>query len=62
MNDLEKKRLSDIRHELMALHDRLVDRAGNGTKKRRTEQEELVWDALDSLEEAIDCVEQALEE
>lgn len=62
MNELEEKRLADIQHGLMELHDRLVDLAGNGKKKRRTEKEELLADALDSLEEAIACVEEALDE
>jgi hypothetical protein len=60
MNDLEKKRLADIHQELMELHDRLVDLTG--TKKRRTEKEELLLDALDSLEESIACLEEAQDE
>ncbi|MDO5549525.1 MAG: hypothetical protein Q4F79_13720 [Eubacteriales bacterium] len=62
MNELEQKRLADIQQGLMELHDRLVDLTGTGKKKRRTEQEALLTDALDSLEEAISCIEEALDE
>ena len=62
MNDLEYKKVSDIQRELMALYNRLVDLTGGGTKKRRTEQENLLLDAMDSLEESIACLEEALGE
>ena len=60
MDDIKRKKLTDVQQELMAAHDRLVDLAGAG-KKRRSEQEELLCDALDSLEEAIGCIGEALE-
>ena len=62
MNDLECKKVSDIQQELMALYNRLIDLTGGGTKKRRTEQENLLLDAMDSLEESIAFLEEALDE
>ena len=62
MNDLECKKVSDIQQELMALYNRLIDLTGGRTKKRRTEQENLLLDAMDSLEESIAFLEEALGE
>ena len=62
MNDLECKKVSDIQQELMTLYNRLVDLTSGGTKKRRTEQENLLLDAMDSLEESIAFLEEALGE
>ena len=60
MDDIKRKKLTDLQQNLMETHDSLVDLAGAG-KKRRSEQEELLCDALDSLEEAIACIGEALE-
>ncbi len=62
MDERKRSQLNEIEKELKELYNRLVDLTESGTNRRRTEQEELLGDALDSLGEAIGCVEEALEE
>lgn len=58
MNELEHKRLSDLFTRAVAVHDELVELVN---AKKNGEEKELLCDALDSLEEALGCMDQAMD-
>lgn len=63
MDEAMRRELTEMQQELMERYNRLVDLTQPAAKKkRRTEQEELLGDAMDSLGEAIECLKEALEE
>ncbi len=61
MDDIRKKRLQASADKLMEAHDDLVDLLP-AKKKKASEEEALLGDAMDSLEEAISCLTELLEE
>lgn len=61
MDDIRKKRLQAVTEALMAAHDDLVDLMP-AKKKKPTEEDGILADAMDSLEECIDCLSELLDE
>ncbi len=53
MDDIKRKKISDLSETLKQVYNSLSDLAGR--------QDELLQDALDSLGEAISCIEEAAE-
>ena len=61
MDDIRKKRLQTVTEALMAAHDELVDLMP-AKKKKPSEEDCILADAMDSLEESIDCLAELLDE
>ena len=60
MDEIRKKRLQMATQALMAAHDDLVDLMP-AKKKKPSEEDGMFADAMDSLEECIDCLSELLE-
>ena len=60
MDDIRKKRLQTVTEALMMAHDDLVDLMP-AKKKKLSEEDGLLTDAMDSLEECIDCLTELLD-
>lgn len=61
MNDIKRARLKTAAETLMAAHDALVELLPE-QKKKTSEEDAILGDALDSLEESISCLTELLEE
>ncbi|MGM9630168.1 hypothetical protein [Butyricicoccus sp.] len=61
MDDIKKQRLKAATQALMAAHDELVDLMP-AKKKKASEEDAMLGDAMDSLEESISCLMELLEE
>ncbi|MDD6611905.1 MAG: hypothetical protein ACI3XW_02565 [Butyricicoccus sp.] len=62
MDDIKKARIHSAVEKLMNGHDELVDLLPARKIKKITEEDAILGDALDSLEECIDCLTELLEE
>lgn len=61
MDDIKRQRLKAGVTALMAAHDELVDLLP-AKKKKTSEEDAILGDAMDSLEESISCLMELLEE
>lgn len=59
MNESKRACIQAAAQQLMAAHDSLLEQLP--TTKRLNEADAVLSDALDSLEEAIDCLQQLLD-
>jgi hypothetical protein len=59
MNDIKRAKIQAAMEQLMQAHDNLLDQLPQS--KRLSEEDELLSDALDSLEESISCLEELTE-
>ena len=62
MDDIKKARIHSAVEKLINGHDELVDLLPARKIKTITEEDAILGDALDSLEECIDCLTELLEE
>lgn len=60
MNDIKRARLQAAMQQLMQAHDAMMDELPK--TKKLSEEDALLDDALDSLEEAISCMEEMLDD
>ncbi|MCD8356188.1 MAG: hypothetical protein LUE11_06415 [Clostridia bacterium] len=61
MDDIKKARIRASAEKLMEGHDELVDLLP-AKKKKASEEDAVLGDALDSLEECISCLSELLDE
>lgn len=61
MDDIKRQRVKAAMETLMAAHDELVDLMP-AKKKKASEEDTMLGDAMDSLEESISCLMELLEE
>ena len=62
MDDIKKARIHSAVEKLINGHDELVDLLPARKIKNISEEDAVLGDALDSLEECIDCLNELLEE
>lgn len=62
MDELKQARIRAAAQQLMDGHDALVDLLPAKKTKKTSEEDAILWDALDSLEEAISCLSELLDE
>ena len=62
MDDIKRARIQSAVQKLMDGHDELVDLLPARKIKNISEEDAVLSDALDSLEECIDCLNELLEE
>ena len=62
MDELKQARIRAAAQQLMDGHDALVDLLPAKKTKKTSEEDALLEDALDSLEEAISCLSELLDE
>ena len=62
MDDIKKTRIRSAVEKLIQGHDELVDLLPARKTKNISEEDAVLGDALDSLEECIDCLNELLEE
>ena len=62
MDDIKKTRIRSAVEKLIQGHDELVDLLPARKIKSISEEDAVLGDALDSLEECIDCLNELLEE
>ena len=62
MDELKQARIRAAAQQLMDGHDALVDLLPAKKTKKTSEEDAILEDALDSLEEAISCLSELLEE
>lgn len=62
MEELKQARIKAAAQQLMDGHDALVDLLPAKKTKKTSEEDAILEDALDSLEEAISCLSELLDE
>ncbi len=62
MDELKQARIKAAAQQLMDGHDTLVDLLPAKKTKKTSEEAAILEDALDSLEEAISCLSELLDE
>lgn len=62
MDELKQARIKAAAQQLMDGHDALVDLLPAKKTKKTSEEDAILEDALDSLEEAISCLSELLDE
>lgn len=62
MDELKQARIRATAQQLMDGHDALVDLLPAKKTKKTSEEDAILEDALDSLEEAISCLSELLDE
>ncbi|WP_432618221.1 hypothetical protein [Butyricicoccus sp.] len=62
MDELKQARIKAAAQQLMNGHDALVDLLPAKKTKKTSEEDAILEDALDSLEEAISCLSELLDE
>ena len=62
MDELKQARIKAVAQQLMNGHDALVDLLPAKKTKKTSEEDAILEDALDSLEEAISCLSELLDE
>ena len=62
MDELKQARIRAAAQQLMDGHDALVDLLPAKKTKKTSEEDAILGDALDSLEEAISCISELLDE
>lgn len=62
MDELKQARIRAAAQQLMNGHDALVDLLPAKKTKKTSEEDAILEDALDSLEEAISCLSELLDE
>ena len=62
MDELKQARIRAAAQQLMDGHDALVDLLPAKKTKKTSEEDAILVDALDSLEEAISCLSELLDE
>ena len=62
MDELKQARIRAAAQQLMDGHDALVDLLRAKKTKKTSEEDAILEDALDSLEEAISCLSELLDE
>ncbi|MDO5806388.1 MAG: hypothetical protein Q4Q51_08645 [Eubacteriales bacterium] len=62
MDELKQARIRAAAQQLMDGHDALVDLLPAKKTKKTSEEDAILEDALDSLEEAISCLSELLDE
>lgn len=62
MDELKQARIRAAVQQLMDGHDALVDLLPAKKTKKTSEEDAILEDALDSLEEAISCLSELLDE
>lgn len=62
MDELKQARIRAAAQQLMDGHDVLVDLLPAKKTKKTSEEDAILEDALDSLEEAISCLSELLDE
>ena len=62
MGELKQARIRAAAQQLMDGHDALVDLLPAKKTKKTSEEDAILEDALDSLEEAISCLSELLDE
>jgi cellobiose-specific phosphotransferase system component IIA len=62
MDELKQARIKAAAQQLMDGHDALVDLLPAKKTKKTSEEAAILEDALDSLEEAISCLSELLDE
>ena len=62
MDEIKQARIRAAAQQLMDGHDALVDLLPAKKTKKTSEEDAILEDALDSLEEAISCLSELLDE